>query len=44
MNLNTLIRKKITFYLLVDVYDGKGLNIAIQTTHAIGAKLKVAGQ
>jgi glycosyltransferase involved in cell wall biosynthesis len=33
------------YFLFVGrVYDGKGLNIAIQVTEAIGAKLKVAGQ
>lgn len=26
------------------VYDGKGVNIAIQTTQALGVKLKIAGQ
>lgn len=37
--------KKEDYYLFVGrVYDGKGLNIAIQATEAIGAKLKVAGQ
>ena len=37
--------KKEDYFLFVGrVYDGKGLNIAIQATHAIGAKLKVAGQ
>jgi glycosyltransferase involved in cell wall biosynthesis len=37
--------KKEDYFLFVGrVYDGKGLNIAIQATEAIGAKLKVAGQ
>ena len=37
--------KKEDYFLFVGrVYDGKGLNIAIQATQAIGAKLKVAGQ
>ena len=37
--------KKEDYFLFVGrVYDGKGLNIAMQATHAIGAKLKVAGQ
>jgi glycosyltransferase involved in cell wall biosynthesis len=37
-------KKKDYFLFLGRVYDGKGLNIAIQVTEAIGAKLKVAGQ
>ena len=37
-------KKKDYFLFLGRVYDGKGLNIAIQATEAIGAKLKVAGQ
>lgn len=32
------------FLFLGRVYDGKGVNIAIQATEAIGARLKVAGQ
>tara|TARA_B100000780_G_scaffold263177_1_gene216872 strand:+ start:184 stop:1374 length:1191 start_codon:yes stop_codon:yes gene_type:complete len=37
--------KKEDYFLFVGrVYDGKGLNIAMQATEAIGAKLKVAGQ
>lgn len=33
------------YFLFVGrVYDGKGLNIAIQATEALGVKLKVAGQ
>ena len=37
--------KKEDYFLFVGrVYDGKGLNIAIQATEAMGAKLKVAGQ
>jgi len=33
------------YFLFVGrVYDGKGLNIAMQTTQALGVKLKVAGQ
>jgi glycosyltransferase involved in cell wall biosynthesis len=32
------------FLYLGRVYDGKGVNIAIQTTEAIGAKLIIAGQ
>lgn len=37
--------KKEDYFLFVGrVYDGKGLNIALQVTEAIGAKLKVAGQ
>jgi glycosyltransferase involved in cell wall biosynthesis len=37
--------KKEDYFLFVGrVYDGKGLNIAIQATEAIGEKLKVAGQ
>ena len=32
------------FLFLGRVYDGKGLNIAMQVCEAIGAKLKVAGQ
>jgi len=39
------IDKKEDYFLFVGrVYDGKGLNIAIQATEAMGAKLKVAGQ
>ena len=37
-------KKEDYFLYLGRVYDGKGLNIAIQATEAIGAKLKVAGQ
>ena len=37
-------KKEDYFLFLGRVYDGKGLNIAIQVTEAIGAKLKVAGQ
>lgn len=37
--------KKDDYFLYVGrVYDGKGVNIAIQATQAIGAKLKIAGQ
>ena len=37
--------KKEDYFLYVGrVYDGKGVNFAIQATEAIGAKLKVAGQ
>lgn len=37
--------KKEDYFLFVGrVYDGKGVNIAIQATQAIGAKLKIAGQ
>ncbi len=32
------------FLFLGRVYDGKGVNVAIQATAAIGAKLKIAGQ
>jgi len=32
------------FLFIGRVYDGKGLNVAMQVTEAIGAKLKVAGQ
>lgn len=32
------------FLFIGRVYDGKGVNIAIQTTQAIGARLKIAGQ
>ena len=37
-------KKKDYFLFLGRVYDGKGLNVAMQVTEAIGAKLKVAGQ
>ena len=37
-------QKEDYFLFLGRVYDGKGVNIAIQTTQAIGAKLKIAGQ
>jgi len=37
--------EKEDYFLYVGrVYDGKGVNIALQTTQAIGAKLKIAGQ
>jgi len=37
--------EKEDYFLYVGrVYDGKGVNIAIQVTKAIGAKLKIAGQ
>ncbi len=37
--------KKEDYFLFVGrVYDGKGVNIAIQTTQEIGAKLVIAGQ
>jgi glycosyltransferase involved in cell wall biosynthesis len=37
--------KKEDYFLFVGrVYDGKGVNVAIQATEAIGAKLKIAGQ
>lgn len=32
------------FLFIGRVYDGKGVNIAIQATQAIGARLKIAGQ
>jgi glycosyltransferase involved in cell wall biosynthesis len=37
-------KKEDYFLYLGRVYDGKGVHIAIQTTEAIGAKLKIAGQ
>lgn len=37
-------RKEDYFLFLGRVYDGKGVNVAIQTTQEIGAKLKIAGQ
>jgi glycosyltransferase involved in cell wall biosynthesis len=37
-------QKEDYFLFLGRVYDGKGVNIAIQTTAEIGARLKIAGQ
>ncbi len=37
-------RKEDYFLFLGRVYDGKGVNVAIQTTKEIGARLKIAGQ
>ena len=37
-------KKEDYFLFLGRVYEGKGVNIAIQTTEAIGAKLIIAGQ
>ena len=37
-------KKEDYFLYLGRVYDGKGVNIAVQVTEKIGAKLKIAGQ
>jgi glycosyltransferase involved in cell wall biosynthesis len=37
-------QKEDYFLFLGRVYDGKGVNVAIQTTAEIGARLKIAGQ